>query len=104
MESHPPGSIYSAIALVVLLIVFGAFFVAAEIALISLRESQIKQMATRGKRGAMVAKVAANPNRLLAALQVGSRMHFRIQLMPFFTFPYPGRYVPDGPRMKVLVG
>ncbi len=71
MESHPPGSIYSAIALVVLLIVFGAFFVAAEIALISLRESQIKQMATRGKRGAMVAKVAANPNRLLAALQVG---------------------------------
>jgi len=30
--------------------------------------------------------------------------HFQIQLMPFFTFPYPGRYVPDGPRMKVLVG
>ena len=71
MESHPPGSIYSAIALVAILIVLGALFVAAEIALISLRESQIKQMATRGKRGAMVAQVASNPNRLLAALQVG---------------------------------
>jgi len=45
--------------------------VAAEIALISLRESQIKQLAGRGKRGAKVAEVAANPNRLLAALQVG---------------------------------
>jgi len=71
MESHPPGSIFSAIALVVALIFLGALFVAAEIALISLRESQIKQLSTRGRRGALVAEVAANPNRLLAALQVG---------------------------------
>jgi putative hemolysin len=48
-----------------------ALFVAAEIAQISLRESQVKQMALRGKRGARVAKLAANPNRLLAAAQVG---------------------------------
>jgi putative hemolysin len=53
------------------LIVLGAIFVAAEIALVSLRESQIKQIATRGKRGAKVASVASNPNRLLATLQVG---------------------------------
>jgi len=53
------------------LIVLGAVFVAAEIALVSLRESQIKQIATRGKRGAKVASVASNPNRLLATLQVG---------------------------------
>jgi putative hemolysin len=38
---------------------------------VSLRESQIKQIATRGKRGAKVAAVASNPNRLLATLQVG---------------------------------
>jgi hypothetical protein len=31
-------------------------------------------------------------------------MHFRIRLMPFFHFPYPGRYVPDDPRIKVLAG
>ena len=57
--------------MIVALIVLGAIFVAAEIALVSLRESQIKQIATRGKRGAKVAAVASNPNRLLATLQVG---------------------------------
>jgi len=57
--------------MIVALIVLGAIFVAAEIALVSLRESQIKQIATRGKRGAKVASVASNPNRLLATLQVG---------------------------------
>jgi putative hemolysin len=57
--------------MIVALIVLGAIFVAAEIALVSLRDSQIKQIATRGKRGAKVASVASNPNRLLATLQVG---------------------------------
>ncbi|CAB4530432.1 unannotated protein [freshwater metagenome] len=71
MESHPSGSLFSAIALVVCLIVIGGLFVAAEIALISLRESQIKQLASRGKAGQRVAAIASNPNRLLAALQVG---------------------------------
>jgi putative hemolysin len=71
MDSYPSGSLLSAILLVTSLILFGALFVAAEIALISLRESQIKQMATRGKAGMRVAALASNPNRLLAALQVG---------------------------------
>ncbi len=71
MDSHPSGSLLSAILLVTSLILVGALFVAAEIALISLRESQIKQMATRGKAGMRVATLASNPNRLLAALQVG---------------------------------
>jgi putative hemolysin len=71
MESNPSGSLFSAIALVVSLIVIGGLFVAAEIALISLRESQIKQLATRGKAGQRVAALVGNPNRLLAALQVG---------------------------------
>ena len=44
---------------------------AAEIALISLRESQIRQLESKGKRGARVAKLAENPNRFLAAAQVG---------------------------------
>jgi putative hemolysin len=45
--------------------------VAAEIALISLRDSQVRQIATRGKRGARVAALAEHPNRLLAAVQIG---------------------------------
>ena len=59
------------IGLVLLLIGIGSLFVAAEIALITLRESQIKQIATRGKRGAKVAALTKNPNRFLAAAQVG---------------------------------
>ena len=54
---------------VLALILLASFFVAAEIALISLREGQVKQM--KGKRGARVAKLTANPNRFLAAAQVG---------------------------------
>lgn len=71
MDPLPSGSIFTSVGLIVALILFGALFVSAEIALVSLRESQIKQIALRGKRGAKVAKVASNPNRLLATLQVG---------------------------------
>lgn len=71
MEPDPSGSILAPIGLVAGLILLGGLFVAAEIALISLRESQIKQLALRGRRGVRVANVANNPNRLLAALQVG---------------------------------
>ena len=59
------------IAIVLGLIALGGIFVAAEIALISLRDSQVKQISGKGKRGARVAKLASNPNRFLAAVQVG---------------------------------
>jgi putative hemolysin len=71
MDSEPTGSLFSAFAIVFALIIVAGLFVAAEIAQISLRESQVKQIALRGKRGARVAKLASNPNRLLAAAQVG---------------------------------
>ena len=61
----------TSIAIVLGLIALGGLFVAAEIALISLRDSQVKQIAGKGKRGARVAKLTSNPNRFLAAVQVG---------------------------------
>ena len=61
--------LFRAIVLVLALILLASFFVAAEIALISLREGQVRQM--KGKRGARVAKLTENPNRFLAAAQVG---------------------------------
>jgi putative hemolysin len=64
------GAIQS-IAIVLGLIAVGGVFVAAEIALISMRESQVKQIANKGKRGARVSKLTKNPNRFLAAVQVG---------------------------------
>src|SRR5689334_18466190 len=54
--------------IIVLLILFGGLFVASEIALVSLRESQIKAMA--GKRGRRVAHLAQSPNRFLATVQL----------------------------------
>ncbi len=71
MEPHSLSQILGNIAVVLFLILLGSIFVAAEIALISLRESQIKQIALKGKRGARVAALAENPNRFLAAVQVG---------------------------------
>jgi putative hemolysin len=59
------------ILLILLLVVIGGVFVAAEFALVSLRESQIRQLANRGKRGELVAKLTANPNLFLSAVQVG---------------------------------
>jgi len=71
MEPHSFGGLIAALATVTALILLGSLFVAAEIALISLRESQIRQMATKGKRGKRVAALSENPNRFLAAVQVG---------------------------------
>jgi putative hemolysin len=59
------------IGIVLLLIVIEGLFVAAEIALVSLREGQVKALASQGRRGAAVARLAEDPNRWLAATQVG---------------------------------
>ncbi len=59
------------IALVLLFILLGGVFAATEIALVSLRESQLGQLAERGKRGRRVAQLAGNPNRFLGAVQIG---------------------------------
>lgn len=52
--------------------VIGGFFAAAETSLVMLRESQIARLAsTKGKRGVKLARLLDNPNRFLAAVQVG---------------------------------
>ena len=55
MEPESFTSLLFDLGIIAGLILIASFFVAAEIALISLRDSQIKQVATRGKRGARVA-------------------------------------------------
>jgi putative hemolysin len=52
------------IGIVLLFIGTAGIFVAAEIALISLRESQIRQLAGKGKRGDRVVALTKNPNGL----------------------------------------
>jgi putative hemolysin len=57
--------------LVVLLVLVGGIFAAAEISLVSLRDSQARALAARGRRGRIVAALNEDPNRFLAAVQVG---------------------------------
>ncbi|WP_020016337.1 hemolysin family protein [Promicromonospora sukumoe] len=58
-------------ALVLVFILVGGVFAGTEIALVSLRESQIGRLEAKGGRGARVAAVARDPNRFLAAVQIG---------------------------------
>ncbi|EID78011.1 MULTISPECIES: hemolysin family protein [Rhodococcus] len=57
--------------LVLLFVLVGGVFAATEIALVSLREGQIRRLERRGGRGARTAALARNPNRFLSAVQIG---------------------------------
>jgi putative hemolysin len=59
------------IGIVLLLIIIEGLFVGAEIALVSLRESQVRALAESSRRGAIVARLVSDPNRFLAAVQIG---------------------------------
>lgn len=52
-------------------VLIGGFFAAAEIALVSVRESQVARLAETSKRGRTLAGLTADPGRFLAAGQVG---------------------------------
>ena len=65
------GQTISNMLLILLFIVVGGVFAAAEMALVSLRDAQVRQLATRGKRGRAVASLASDPNRFLSAVQIG---------------------------------
>jgi putative hemolysin len=59
------------VIVVLVIVVVGGFFAASEMALVSLREGQIRALAKRGKRGQRAAKLAQDPNRFFSAVQIG---------------------------------
>jgi putative hemolysin len=65
------GDLVLNITLVLIFVLVGGVFAATEMALVTLRESQINAIAARGKRGEKVAALARNPNKFLAAVQIG---------------------------------
>ena len=64
-------SVWIGVSVVLALILVEGVFVAAEISLISLRDQQVKALAARSRLGKRVAALAADPNRFLAAGQLG---------------------------------
>ena len=65
------SDVWLSIVLVVVFVLIGGVFSGAEIALVSLRESQVRGMAESGRRGQAVQRLLSDPNRFLAAVQVG---------------------------------
>src|SRR3954464_4846842 len=63
--------IWGSALVVVALIVVEAVFVASEMALVRLREGQLRALAEKGRRGEKVARLVENPNRFLSAVQIG---------------------------------
>jgi putative hemolysin len=59
------------VIIVLVIISIGGFFAGSEMALVSLREDQVRSLAKRGRRGAKAARLAADPNRFLSAVQIG---------------------------------
>jgi putative hemolysin len=59
------------VLLVLAMVCIGGFFAAAEMALVSLREGQVRALSRRGKRGQRAARLAQDPNRFLSAVQIG---------------------------------
>jgi len=77
------------ILVIFLLIVASGVFVAAEMSLVSLRDSQVRQLAHRSKRGRTVAKLNDSPNRFLSAVQIG------VTLFGFLSAAFGGATLAD---------
>src|SRR6266566_528461 len=59
------------IIIVLVIILIGGFFAGSEMALVSLREGQVRALAKRGRRGQRAARLAQDPNRFFSAVQIG---------------------------------
>lgn len=59
------------LALVLLLVLINAAFAGSEMALVSLREGQMRGLARGSRTGRILARLARNPNRFLATTQIG---------------------------------
>jgi putative hemolysin len=75
---------FVSLGLVVVFVLVGGVFAATELALVSLRESQVNQLEQRGGRGERVATIARDPNRFLSAVQIG------VTVAGFFSAAYGG--------------
>jgi putative hemolysin len=63
--------IWVSLIVVLVLILIEAVFAASEMALVSLREGQVTDLANQDRRGERIAALVANPNRFLSAVQIG---------------------------------
>src|SRR4029077_20999029 len=71
-SSHRPMSeIAPEIVLVLALVVINAAFAGTELALVSLREGQLQRLETASSTGAVLARLAREPNQFVPTIQIG---------------------------------
>jgi putative hemolysin len=91
------SDVWPSIVMVVVFVLIGGAFSGAEIALVSLRESQVRALAEQGRRGQAVQRLLSDPNRFLAAVQVG------VTLAGFFSAAF-GASTLSQPLARWLMG
>jgi putative hemolysin len=62
---------WAEIGLVLLLVLINAAFAGSEVALISLREGQLRRLEREGEQGRLAARLARDPNQFLSTIQIG---------------------------------
>ena len=83
-------SVFSEIAIIILLIILNGLFVVSELSVISARKIRLEQMAIQGSRQAQAAlELSSDPNRMLSTVQIG------ITLTGIFTGAYGGARVSE---------
>ena len=65
------GSLWPQLVLVGVLVLLNAFFAGSELALVSLREGQLQRLEQQSATGAALARLARDPNRFFATIQIG---------------------------------
>jgi putative hemolysin len=65
------GELAPELLLVAGLVLLNGVFAGSELALVSLREGQLQRLEARGGSGAVLARLARDPNRFLATIQIG---------------------------------
>ena len=65
------SGLWPQLALVAVLVLMNAGFSGTEMALVSLREGQLQRLEQRSSTGALVARLARDPNKFLATIQIG---------------------------------
>ena len=65
------GDVWPQLVLVVILVLVNAAFAGTELALVSLRESQLQRLEEGSATGGVLARLARQPNQFLATIQIG---------------------------------
>lgn len=65
------GAVWPQLVLIAALVIVNAAFAGTELALVSLREGQLQRLEQRSATGAVLARLARQPNQFLATIQIG---------------------------------